>query len=90
MAEGTMPDFARCQAEIRDAHSAFRLGPRPAPRRCSNESEYLVFETKPGPDGAQGSMCLCEDCADELAKTAAGQSGGYMFLDIHCTAARYV
>lgn len=89
MAQGTMPDFTRCQAEIQDAHSAFRLGPRPAPQRCDKQSEYLVFETKADADGYQGSMCLCGDCADQLHKQTVG-TDAYQFLDIHAGSARYV
>lgn len=89
MAEGTMPDFARCQAEIRDAHGAFRLGPRPEPKRCEEQSDYLVFEEKPGPDGFQGCMCLCRDCADVMFKQNGNKTNGYQYLDIHATAARY-
>lgn len=84
-----MPDFARCQAEVRNAHSAFRLGPRPAPQRCSNLSDYLVFEVKADKDGYQGSMCLCTECADVLFEQCGKNLDTYQFLDIHDSASRY-
>lgn len=54
------PDMARCQAEFREG-SFMTLGPRPFVR-CEAKPVYLIKEAKPGHDGRQGAMSVCESC----------------------------
>ena len=58
----TPPDYDRCQAEIRQGHGAFMLGPAPRYERCKNKPTTIARETRPGPDGQTGAMSLCDTC----------------------------
>lgn len=66
----TPPDYDRCQAEHRKAHSPFALGPPPRMKRCEAQPEFLAVEVVPGSDGLHGSMTLCLACAEVMLKDA--------------------
>ena len=70
MTELTPPDLERCQAEKPNGHSFMTLGGRPGLERCTNKPTVIATEAKPGSDGLQGSMSLCEDCRQILIKQA--------------------
>ncbi|QYW02193.1 hypothetical protein CPT_Sonora_092 [Stenotrophomonas phage Sonora] len=63
----TPPDYDRCQVMIREAHSAFRLGPGPGWKRCDKVPDFILVEVVPSEvDGLCGSMSACLECSKEL------------------------
>lgn len=62
------PDYEQCQAIITDGHNAFRIGPPPVPRRCTEKPVLLAVELVAGEDGKTGSMTLCLECSFALLK----------------------
>ena len=71
LSEGLIPpDYDQCQAEIRPAHGAFRLGPRPPASRCTRAPIWLAVEIMAGSDGKHGAMTLCQTCTEEMMKDA--------------------
>ena len=70
MSELIPPDYERCQAEHRPAHSPFMLGPPRRMRRCEAKPDFVAVEVVPGSDGLHGSMTLCLACAEVMLKDA--------------------
>lgn len=69
-ADLTPPDFKQCQAMPNVAkHSPFSLGPMPTPVRCENTPVWMAVETKPGRDGVDGSMTLCQSCCELMMES---------------------
>lgn len=62
------PDTKQCQAETQEGGSAFRLGGRPRPKRCTNVPTVIATEVRPGKDGVCGSMSLCDSCQAVMVK----------------------
>jgi hypothetical protein len=60
------PDLNRCQGEYKSGF--FMILGSGQWIRCNNGPKYIAFENQPGPDGLQGSMSLCEECAEVLKK----------------------
>ncbi len=70
MSELIPPDYERCQADHREAHSPFTLGPPRRMKRCEAKPEFLAVEVVSGSDGLHGSMTLCLACAEVMLKDA--------------------
>lgn len=58
----TPPDLKQCQAEKPNGYNFMTLGGRPGLERCTNKPMVIIHENKPGKDGLQGSMTLCDGC----------------------------
>lgn len=62
------PSFDQCQAMVRPKHGPFILGPKPRHEQCRNKPVWIATEIIAGTDGKQGSMSLCQECADAMLK----------------------
>jgi len=67
-AELIPPDLKRCQAEKPNGQGPFTLGGGHKMIRCDAKPMVIATETKPGKDGAIGSMSLCGDCMVVMQK----------------------
>lgn len=65
-------DKKQCQAEIRQSHGPFRLGPKEPARRCENTPKFIAREINKGIDGKRGSMSLCVSCKKVFDKQMPG------------------
>lgn len=63
-----LPDLKRCQAEITKRNPWVMGGPVVTRTRCESAPTVIATENAPGPDGAVGSMSLCESCAAVMRK----------------------